>query len=161
MTTKVCNVTTARYVRLIAGQLGRRWAWVAAVPLLTAVALSFSDVRFVIVALLILFVIVPLALMFIYIFFGLTPEARFSILRKRINVNSSRMTAEFESLGDDYPTPPTVKLDISRVTNVAFRKDCYVVTIDHRRFRPILIPYSAFADRDEIAEFSRIIIPKQ
>lgn len=152
-----CKISTSRYIRIIAGILFWRWLWIACVPFVAAVCLAFSDVRFLIIALLIAFVVMPLALLFIYIYFGLTPEARFSVLEKTINVNPSRLVADFSPLGDGYPTPKPVKLDLSRVSSVDYRKDCFVLTIDRHLYRPVAIPFSCFDSPDDVREFSSIL----
>ena len=160
MTTKAFKISTAKYILLIVGLLFRRWAWIFAIPFVVAIVLSFSDLRFLIVALMILFVVVPLSLMFIYIYFGLTPQARFSILEKTLDINKSYFSAEFKSISEDCPTPPSVRLKLSRITDVSFRKDCYVITIDNSRYRPIVIPYNAFSSPDDLREFSSYILKK-
>lgn len=156
-TDRSCKVSTVRYIRLVAGMIFRRWAWVIVAPFVAAAVLSFYDLRFLFVTLMLLFVVTPLLLMFIYIYYGLTPEARFSILPKTLSINQQRIIAEFEPLGEDYPTPPPVKLDLKRVSSVEYRKDCYALIVDRRRFRPVVIPYSAFSDKEQISEFSSIL----
>ena len=81
-----CKVTSGDYVkRLFSAYMARHWVWFA-LPVLILIGLSIVNIKFIIVALMVLFIIIPMALSFIYFNYALTDEARLSITEKELKV---------------------------------------------------------------------------
>lgn len=62
---------------------------------LCAVLAMWIDMRFVIVALMVLFIVLPMILSLLYIYYGLSPEARWSIMEKTVTVDEHGITLDF------------------------------------------------------------------
>ena len=63
--------------------LADNWLWMVLPVALCGVLAVWIDVRFVIVALMVLFVVLPMLLALLYFYYGFSPEARWSIMEKR------------------------------------------------------------------------------
>ena len=60
---------------LLTRHLRRTW-WIYAMPVAACAALAFLDVRFLLVALMVVFIMIPMALLLVYINHGLDPVNR-------------------------------------------------------------------------------------
>lgn len=81
-----CKVTSGDYVkRLFSVYMARHWGWFV-LPVLSLVGLSFANIKFIIVALMVIFIIIPMVLSLIYFNYALTEEARLSITEKELKV---------------------------------------------------------------------------
>lgn len=64
-----------------------RYGWMILVPLTVCAAIGFiSDERFLLIALMLLFIVVPMLMSFLYTYYMLTPEARRAVLRKEVEI---------------------------------------------------------------------------
>ncbi len=96
MTIGECSVTAGCYMRkLCALFLADNWLWMVAPVAVCAVLAVWIDVRFVIVALMVLFVVLPMILSLLYFYYGFSPEARWSIMEKTADVSPQGITLNF------------------------------------------------------------------
>ncbi len=96
MTIDPCNVTSGCYIRhLCALFIADNWFWMALPVAVCAVLAFWIDVRFVIVALMVLFIVLPMVLALIYFYYGLSPEARWSVMEKSLVVDDATITLSF------------------------------------------------------------------
>ncbi len=64
-----------------------RYGWTILVPLVVCAAIGvLSDVRFLLIALMLLFIVVPMLMSFLYTYYMLTPEARRAVTRKEVEI---------------------------------------------------------------------------
>ena len=75
--------------------LADNWLWLVMPVALCAVLAMWIDMRFVIVALMVLFIVLPMILSLLYIYYGLSPEARWSIMEKTVTVDEHGITLDF------------------------------------------------------------------
>ena len=77
MTIENCSVTSGRYMRHLCTMfLADNWLWMV-LPVAVCGALAiFTDVRFIIVAMMVLFIMLPMVLALLYFYYGFSPEAR-------------------------------------------------------------------------------------
>ena len=93
-----CKVTSGDYVkRLFSAYMSRHWWWFV-LPVLILLGLSIVNIKFIIVALMVLFIIIPMALSLIYFNYALTDEARLSITEKELKVTDEGIS--IKSLND-------------------------------------------------------------
>ena len=96
MTIESCSVPSGTYMRhLCLMFLADNWLWMVAPVALCAVLAVWIDVRFVIVALMVLFVALPMILSLLYFYYGFSPEARWSIMEKTAVLDSEGITLNF------------------------------------------------------------------
>lgn len=67
-----------------------RYGWTLLLPILlcTAVGLIFDE-RFLLIALMLVFIVVPMLMSFLYTYYMLTPEARRAVIRKRVEIDDN------------------------------------------------------------------------
>lgn len=90
------NVTAGKYMRqLCAMFLADYWLWMVLPIAVCAVLAIWVDVRFVIVAMMVLFIVMPMVLALLYFYYGLSPEARWSIMDKAVTIDKDGISLEF------------------------------------------------------------------
>lgn len=64
-----------------------RYGWIILIPLVACAAVGIVyDERFLLIALMLLFIVVPMLMSFLYTYYMLTPEARRAVLRKEVEI---------------------------------------------------------------------------
>lgn len=146
-----------------------RYGWTVALPLIACAAIGvFIDTRFLLVALMLLFIVVPMVMSFLYTYYMLTPEARRAITRKEIVIDEDnemkliylppeQPTLKEPKLGEEYnadnievksfvPDPETIKW--KNIKSVKYTTRFVVYILDTPRLQFILIPYAALPRRN-------------
>ncbi len=96
MTIDKCCVTSATYMRHLCSLfLADNWLWMVLPVAVCAMLALWVDVRFVIVAMMVLFIILPMVLALLYFYYGLSPEARWSIMEKTVTLSDEGLVMEF------------------------------------------------------------------
>ncbi|MBQ9554883.1 MAG: hypothetical protein IJV05_01520 [Muribaculaceae bacterium] len=96
MTIANVSVTSGTYMRRLCGLLlSENWLWLVLPVALCAVLAIWVDVRFVLVAMMTLFIIMPMVLAIIYFYYGLSPEARWSIMPKDVTIHDRDIELAF------------------------------------------------------------------
>ena len=91
-----CKVTSGTYMRHIGLMfLADNWLWMVLPVALCGVLAVWVDVRYVIVAMMVLLVALPMLLSLLYIYYGFSPEARWSIMDKAVTIDDGGLTLEF------------------------------------------------------------------
>ena len=138
MTIENCSVTAGCYMkRLCALFLADNWLWMVAPVALCAVLAVWIDVRFVIVALMVLFIVLPMILSLLYFYYGFSPEARWSIMEKAADVGPEGITLTF--------TDPRMKKHAIRwddVRHIIEKDDALLLMLKGRRYTCLMFPAS-------------------
>lgn len=99
MTFDNVSVEAGTYMRhLCALFLADNWLWMVLPVALCGVLAVWVDVRFVIVALMALFVVLPMVLALLYFYYGFSPEARWSIMVKTLNITDESLVMDFDDI---------------------------------------------------------------
>jgi len=99
MTFDNVSVEAGTYMRhLCALFLADNWLWMVLPVALCGVLAVWVDVRFVIVALMALFVVLPMVLALLYFYYGFSPEARWSIMVKTLNFTDESLVMNFDDI---------------------------------------------------------------
>jgi len=75
--------------------LADNWLWMVLPIAICAILAFFVDVRFIIVAMMILFIVMPMVLALLYFYYGFSPEARWSIMEKTLTIGNEGITLTF------------------------------------------------------------------
>lgn len=75
--------------------LADNWLWMVLPVAVCGVLAVWVDVRFIIVALMALFLVLPMILALLYFYYGFSPEARWSIMEKTVDINLDGMVLSF------------------------------------------------------------------
>ena len=91
-----CSVSSGTYMRhLCSIFLADNWLWMVAPVAICVMLAIWIDVRFAIVAMMILLMVLPMILALLYFYYGLSPEARWSIMDKQADLDNDGLTLTF------------------------------------------------------------------
>ena len=137
---KPYRVDAGDYLRRLAVMyLRARWPWLLTPLLLCgAMAIGLADVRWFIVAMMVLFVAIPMVLSLAYINYALSMEARWSLLEKSLTVNDDGILLQFT---DERMHARLVCWN--EVRNVEIAGEAFLVMLKVRRFTFLMIPFTA------------------
>lgn len=167
--TQPFTTTSGDYLSTLMGIWIPRYGWTVALPLIACAAIGlFVDMRFLLVAFMLLFIVVPMVMSFLYTYYMLTPEARRAVTRKEIVIDEDnemkliylppeQSTFKEPKLGEEYepddievktfvPDPETIKW--KNIKSVKYTTRFVVYILDTPRLQFILIPYAALPRRN-------------
>lgn len=139
MTIRNCSVTSGCYMRHLCSMfLADNWLWMVLPVAVCGMLAIFIDVRFIIVALMILFVILPILLALLYFYYGLSPEARWSIMEKTATIDDSGIILDF---ADERMKKHVVLRD--DVRSIIEKDDALIIMLRGKRYTCLMLPASA------------------
>jgi membrane protein implicated in regulation of membrane protease activity len=152
------------YVKMIILSLLMRWFWLLASPIVLCVILAiFVSYKFVLVALMILFLILPFVLMMVYFYYSSTQEAQISILKKRMEITHEGIIVYFSPIlrhkydtdeEDEYFAPKECFIGREEVIKVENMGNKVVIYLAGNRCRIISIPLEVVkGDSDEFLAY--------
>lgn len=145
MTTEVYKTGAHALAGYIMKQWMRRNWWVMALPPAVCLALAaIVDIKFVLIALIMVFVVLPPIMITVYFYHALAPEARMSILPHRITADDRGLRIIYEPPSDDLPARPDDMIPWSRITKTTVTTTLIAYRLDSGRYTAILLPATAF-----------------
>lgn len=117
--------------------LGDNWLWLVAPLAVCGVLAYWIDVRFIIVAMMLLFVVLPMVLALIYYYYGLSPEACWSIMEKTVTLDEKGITLEFT---DERMKTHVIPWEDVRYTIET--GDVVMLMLKGKRYRCLMLPAS-------------------
>ncbi|MBO6249873.1 MAG: hypothetical protein J6N71_00815 [Muribaculaceae bacterium] len=132
---------SSRYLSLLARMFFASNAVWLALPLLAGAVLSLLDVRWLIVSLMLVFIAVPMLLALCYIYYGLSEEARWSVMEKDITIGSDGLLLEFA-----HPRMSNRLIGWNQVTRIVLNDGDVLLMLAVRRYTFLLIPSSSISD---------------
>ncbi|MCM1075843.1 MAG: hypothetical protein NC411_00605 [Bacteroides sp.] len=170
--------TSGDYLSVLLSLWLPRYGWLVILPIAAFAACGVMfDVRFLLVALMLLFIVVPMLMSFLYTYYMLAPEARRAVIRKEVEIsegeflkltylgpeekdeaaqrNSKRMLLPIAEEKDDDPLPPLPvpapeKIGWDDVIATRSTSRFMVYIIKGPRLNFILIPHSAFMRKIQV-----------
>ena len=138
MTIENCSVTSSCYMKHLCSMfLADNWLWMVLPVAVCGMLAYFIDVRFIIVAMMILFVILPMLLSLLYFYYGLSPEARWSIMEKTTTFDDSGITLDF---ADERMKKHVIPRE--DVLNIIEKDDTLIIMLRGKRYTSLMIPSS-------------------
>lgn len=139
MTIENCSISSGVYMRhLCALFLADNWLWMVLPVAVCAVLAIWIDVRFVIVALMVLFIILPMVLALLYFYYGFSPEAQWSIMGKSVTIDDEALTLCFT---DERMKQHVIRWD--DVRNIIEKDDVLLLMLGGgRRYTCLMLPAS-------------------
>ncbi|MCM1522428.1 MAG: hypothetical protein NC039_07230 [Muribaculaceae bacterium] len=154
----VFTTTSGQYFSMVLSLWLRRYWWLPFVPvvILGALGISLDDWRFILVALMLVFIIIPMGMSFLYTYYLLTPEARRSIRPKSVEIEPGvaiTLVYEPEKQPEEdkndgpkpAPLPERERIEREKIKEVKFTSSNIVYILDTPRLQFIMVPYSVFA----------------
>ena len=117
--------------------LADNWLWMVLPVAVCGMLAIFIDVRFIIVALMILFVILPMLLALLYFYYGLSPEARWSIMEKTATIDDSGISLVF---ADERMKKHVILRD--DVRSIIEKDDALIIMLRGKRYTCLMLPGS-------------------
>ncbi len=164
--------TSGDYLSVLLSLWLPRYGWLVLTPILVCGVLgAVFDERLMLVALMLLFIVVPMLMSFLYTYYMLTPEARRAVIRKTVEIDEGRSIRltylpdekredaknrskrmllpiakdeEAEPQMPALPIPDPEKIDWSEVIGVKYTSRFTVYLLRGVRLTFLLIPHSAF-----------------
>ena len=118
--------------------LADNWMWLILPVAVCGILAIFIDVRFVIVAMMVLFIVLPMILALLYFYYGLSPEARWSIMEKTAVINDEGITLNF--------VDERMKTHVIRwndVRSIIEEEDVLLLMLRGKRYTCLMLPSSA------------------
>jgi len=139
--------------------LGRYW-WLLAIPVVACMALGMAvNPAFLFVGFMLAMVCAPMILMFLFYAHALTPEARIAVLPHSVGVSpAGGVSVEFAPDGMAEPPAP-VSIPLSEVTGVEYSGSHLMIHLSGRRYRFLIVPYSAFETPEAQQAFGAALSP--
>ncbi len=162
--TEVFTTTSGQYLAALLGLWLPRYWWSAVLPpaIFAVLGACLDDWRFYLVALMLVFIVIPMGMSFLYTYYLLTPEARRAILPKRVEIAPGKcITLHYEPVRDKWndaeddeakdekeekenpPVPETERVDWKMVKGVKFASTYCLYILDTPRLQFIMVPYAA------------------
>ena len=154
MTTKECMVSPGSYMRHLSLMfLDDNWLWMCLPVAVCAVLAVWIDVRFVMVALMTLFVALPMVLALLYFYYGFSPEARWSIMEKNAAIDERGITLTFT---DEQMKTHVIAAD--DVREIVEKEEVWMLMLNGARYTCLMLPASAV--NPDVAQLLRQFVAK-
>lgn len=155
MTIENVSVPSGLYMRrLCLLFIADYWLWLVLPVALCAILALWVDVRFVIVAMMVLFIILPMVLALLYFYYGLSPEARWSIMDKTVTLDDRGITLDFT---DERMKKHVIPMD--DVHSIIEKDDAVMLMLTGgRRFTCLMLPASVV--NPDVAQLLREFVPQ-
>lgn len=141
-TTEQFRLTPAKYLRVAAGKLLPAVTACMALPLVACLVAACFDLRWAFVALILLFLVAPTLMAYIYFYKLLAPEAREALQPKKIVFEKDALTVVYLPVEDDMPVPAPRRIRHTEITDRHFSAGCLMLYVAGDRY-PLLIPQEA------------------
>ena len=117
--------------------LADNWLWLVLPVAVCAMLAIWVDVRFAIVAMMVLFIMLPMVLAILYFYYGLSQEARWSIMDKSLTIDDAGITLEFT---DERMKTHVIPRD--NVRHIIEKDDVVMLMLDGKRYTCLMLPAS-------------------
>ena len=139
MTIENCSVSSGIYMKHVCLMfLADNWLWMVLPIALCGILAIFIDVRFVIVALMVLFIVLPMILALLFFYYGLSPEARWSIMEKDVFIDQKGISLAFT---DERMKKHAIGWDDVRY--IIEKNDVVMLMLQGKRYTCFMLPSSA------------------
>ena len=132
-------MTAGAYMRHLGAMiLAENWLWMVLPLAVCAVLAIWVDVRFIIVALMVLFIVLPMVLALLYFYYGFSPEARWSIMDKQVDLTAEGLELTFT---DERMKKHAIPRD--SVRSIIEKNDVWMLMMSGgRRYTCLMLPSS-------------------
>jgi len=117
--------------------LADNWLWMALPVALCGMLAYFIDVRFIIVAMMVLFIVLPMLLALLYLYYGLSPEARWSIMEKSVDIDNGAIVLDFT---DERMKKHVILRD--DVRSIIEKDNALLIMLRGKRYTCLMLPAS-------------------
>ncbi|MEG0700466.1 MAG: hypothetical protein RR442_02920 [Muribaculaceae bacterium] len=151
MTSVITNsfkIASGEYARILFRIFANKWWWVFAIVVIGIFSLSVLNINFIYVALMVMFIIIPMIMSFLYIVYGLVPESRLSILAKSAIINCDELELHFEDENGNLVKVEHILLE--SFSRYVPQKKWLLLFYKGSNYRFFIIPYDAFKSVEDL-----------
>ena len=152
----------------------KRWWWTVAILPSLSIALAFylSDIKYLLLAFVMICLVIPPLLLIIYYYYALDPRARVNIPPHTIECSNETITITFiadhqpipesdsytsDEISTEAPPPP-VTINLTNIYQLRHSNGYIIISLDKSHMAPfILIPYSAFQTPEQLRQLISMI----
>ena len=126
--------------------------WLYCIPLVACIVAGFFDFRFILVALMLLFLLIPVALYFVYVTYGLLPENRYSIMKKYATIDEKGVELH---VSEEHAKNNSRVIAISwgSIDKIKISRDFVLIFYKSGKFRFLVVPNDSFYKLDDFKAF--------
>ncbi len=129
----------------------RKWWLVYAIPVVACLSLSFIDVRFLLVTMMLVFIMIPMMLFFIYFVYGFDADNRYNIMNKTLTADADGITLTIDK---EYNSKlSTIVVPWHEVVNRQVVVGCIVLVLRSCSYKFLAIPLDSFSDEQHLRDF--------
>ncbi|MCM1164051.1 MAG: hypothetical protein NC339_07380 [Muribaculaceae bacterium] len=152
-TTEVFTTTSGQYFSTLLTLWLPLYGWSMLLPvaMFGALGVCLDDWRYLLIALMLVFIAVPMAISFLYTYYMLTPEVRMAIRPKHVEIRPAEgLTLIYQPQKtegeDDTPDDGAPEIDFiarNQIKSVRFTSTGVIYLLDTSRLQFITVPYSS------------------
>ena len=144
------------YMRSLAfAWLAKRWAWFV-IPLLAVIIWSFYDLRAVYVGLMLVFILFPMAMSFVWFNYAFSPQSRMAISPKTVECSEDGLSVEYLPIAEGVEPLQPQSIKWNKVKSVERGSGRIVLHLGDRLDDRLEIPVNAF-EVEAWAEINRFL----
>ena len=149
------NISGGKFSKILIMWHLRKWWWTYALPVALCLGLALGDVRFLLVALMMIFIMTPMAIFFVYANYGLDKVNRYNVMQKTLAADPAGITL---TIDPKYGLKnPVVTIPWHDISNRQVKSKCLLLNLQGVRHRFIAIPFTAFANKESLQSLITIL----
>ena len=162
VTTKTYKISHSNYSSAVIKQWLKQWWMVISFPVIVQILLAvYSDIIFLYTGFMTMFVIFPIIYMFVFYYYTLAPESRYSTLTKRLKINENGIALTYEPINEDSPAPKSETIASARITDIKHINQQMLLVLDGNQYKFIILPYSALENAADIQQIEAMLVKQQ
>ena len=153
ITTSIYKISHSQYSSTVLKQWFKHYWLFVAFPIVTQFLLAiYYDIIFLYTGFMSVFIIFPIIYLFVFYYYALSPESRYSTLSKHLEINENCINLIYEPISENQPAPDNETIVTSRISDIIHNNQQILLILDNCQYKFIIIPYSAFKDVSHIKQ---------
>lgn len=164
ITTKPFRISPSTYASAIMKQWASTWWWAVALLPLCSISAAFAtaDIRYLMLALVLVCLVIPPAMLFVYYYYALSEHARLNIPLHSVACDGTDLTIDFypDTTDEDAKEEPvsTTVIRLSDICGTTRSSSGIGLLLDRKRPAPMLIiHYSSFQSSADLQRFIELL----
>lgn len=151
------KISPKDYQKILFNRFINRWWFIFALLIGGISLLSVFNINFIYVALMVIFIIIPMIVTYLYFYYGLLPESRSAILEKSAEFTDNGITYIYKQ--EDKPDRIEV-FNWDSIKGIEVGRKWVLLVFKRNDYTFLCIPYSAFDSSEEFSKFMLFIRSK-
>lgn len=156
------KTTSGTYISAVFKQWLSRYWWTIVLPELLCIILAFThNIAFAFVALMLLFIVYPIIMSFIYFYHALTPRAVSSIFKKKILLTHEGLHIYYiepeNNENKSYRIPADENILWDDIKSARYSGRNCILELHENRYNFIIIPFQAIANINDKRAFTEFL----